>query len=239
MQGHERHDEEAERIARQLVAEAVNGRPDLECAARNLLAASYQRRGALHQAVASARAAVSRADTTGRGPLAIQFRTNLARLYFKTGQLLLAEKAAQEAVELGERLREDAGTSELRQAIGAGLAGSYELLILLAAEDLRSVDGRTTREADVGRVAELGQRTRTRNLNRWLALTNWDIRESDARLTDAVRDYISAETLVEDAAGRGDSLAEPLKGHDRATEALRSLRRHYPELQAQCSLWLP
>lgn len=232
MQGHERHDAEAERIARQLVTEAGSGQPDVECAARNLLAACYQRRGALNQAVTAAKAAVSCADAADRPLLAIQFRTNLATLYYKAHQLLLAEKVAQEAVEFGERLREDVGTSEIRQAIGAGLAGSYELLILLAGEDLTSVDGRVTRVADAARVAELGQRFRTRNLNRWLTLTNWRIRRRDSRLTQAVRNYVTAETLVEDAASRGYSLTRPLEEHHRAVEVLHSLALDDPALAA-------
>jgi tetratricopeptide (TPR) repeat protein len=226
LSAHGRHDEEAERIARELVTEAGNGQPDLECAARNLLAACYQRRGALHQAITTAKVAVKRADATDRPLLAIQFRTNLATYYVEAKQLLLAEQIAQEAVELGERLRDDAATSEIRQAIGAGLAGSYELLILLAAEDL------TTREANVARVAELGQRFQTRNLNRWLTLTNLRISVSDSRLTDAVRNYVTTETLVEASASRGLSLTQPLEAHHRAVEVLHSLALDYPTIAA-------
>ena len=238
LEGHSRPDETAERIARELLAKSDNEKDaDLECCARNILTECYRRRGALKQAIASQRGAVARADALGRRQLAIQFRVNLALVMLEAGDVLGANRVAEAAVELGEKLRTDA-SSEIRQAIGAGLAPSYGVLILVAASEWQSSDGRTAQSADAERVLSLAQKSRTRSLNQWLALTNWRLSDTKKEIGNAVREFIVSETLVEAAADRGASLSGPLERRTRANNQLRSHTHAEPNLEKESAVSL-
>jgi CHAT domain len=210
-------------VALAAVEDAKRDQPQLECSARMLLAESYRRQGSLAQAAAAGRSAVACADRRAQGWQAVQSRIGLATMLVQAGHLTEGEHVAEEAVRQGESLRSQSAASEFRQAIGAGLASAFEILLLLASESLVNSRGES-RKPDAERVLALGQRARTRTFNEWLALMNEALAQGASQLRNAVGELIVADTCVEAAASSGLPLGAPMGRRERASAKLRELR---------------
>jgi tetratricopeptide (TPR) repeat protein len=215
-------DDEAESIAKQIILEARGKDRQLETIARSVLAACYTYRQHFHQALAQTKVAIRIADDIGDRWLAMTFRSNEANMLFRANRFGEAEAVAQDAMERAMTFREQAPASEVRQAAAVGVASASEILFLLWGIPTIAPDG-SIRAADADRVVELSQRVRSRNFDRWLALTHWTTGEDRPETQEAARELIAAEIAVEAASYSGAPVDAPLRDLAAATTRLHDV----------------
>jgi tetratricopeptide (TPR) repeat protein len=192
------------------VLESKEARNDdlLQCDARNVLAAAYEALHQLPQAVAAAKVAVAMAARRRDGPRELRHRTNLAALFRHSRRFDESEREIERTVALGERLREEATTTEERRAIATLLAPAYDERAALLAAWIAAKGGKVERRGD--RLLHLAQQSCARNLCGWLAAER-EVEDMRAPVLLGVLSALRAADLkIESAIFDSDSILTPL-----------------------------
>jgi CHAT domain-containing protein/tetratricopeptide (TPR) repeat protein len=200
-----------ERHAIELVAQFKRlDEPELEAMARNVLGGirAKQERWAL--ADATLRAAIDCAAQRGARLLELQFRINYGNLLGQRSKLDEAEPVLREAIAVGERLRAEATTAEMRQAFGALLARAYEQLAFMAVVTFYPQNGAPSQPPRPEVLFEVSQRSRATNLNSSLALANAIETDGSRELIQGLLAVRASEVSIEAATERLPVLAPDL-----------------------------
>ena len=214
--------------ARQLYLECIRAVRDLgpdriEVLARTGLAASYGNEGRLDEALAASRAAARTARRLGDAALEVISLSNLGRTLAVLGRNTEAQETLREASAIGERLRREAATTEVRQAIAAALASAYEVLAVLSATDWVRPDGSIGRRRSGADVHEIGERLRAANLTWWLAMGTAVEEGRHAGLWDGFLALRAAEIELERSALAGGQLGAALEERSRRWRELQAV----------------
>jgi tetratricopeptide (TPR) repeat protein len=200
-----------ERMAIELVAEFKKfDEPELEAMARNALGDIRVRQERWAIADATFRAAIDCAARGGARLLELQFRINYGNLLGLRSKLDKAEPVLREAIAVGERLRAEATTAEMRQAFGALLARAYEQLAFMAVVTFDPQNGEPTQPPRPEVLFEISQRSRATNLNSSLALANAIETDGSRELIEGLLAVRAAEVSIEAASERLPVLAPDL-----------------------------
>ncbi len=221
-----RPDEEAEAIVKNIIIGARGTNPRLESVARNALAGLYALRAHFNQAFSQLKVAIQTADSINDPWTGMRFRANLANISFRAGRFAEAEEAAREALDRAVTHASKAAASEVRQAAAVAVMNASEVLFLLWSVEMITSAGEV-RPPNPDRVVAIAQQVRSRNFDRWLALTNLAQHHPAEQPHQMVHNLIEAEIAVEAAAQAGESLSAPLQAVDRAS---RDLASGYPTL---------
>lgn len=208
----------AEVTAREAIAAAREERlPQVEALARNLLAAVYGKQERFFQARMAAEAALLVAQDHQLEDLELIVRLNLGLFLLGLHYPDEAQEQYEAAVALGERMRAEAPSSEIRKALSARLVPAYEWLVFLQGTGWER--GNRVQPSDPGAALVRSQKAQSVNLAGWLALQ--EVWEGRPELGPAVRRQRSAEVMIERAALAGGSLGPLLEKRERADEELR------------------
>jgi tetratricopeptide (TPR) repeat protein len=187
-----------------------------EANVRNVLAGYYSDQGQWLQAEAAAREAIRTAEDANSRGAAMTFRINLANILLRRGWSDRGERELEEAISLGEALRSEAPSTELRQTRSVELARAYEQLAFLAGLSVVSRDGAESRPPQPERLFAIGQRSRGVNLARWLRLGDAVERAGVEDLVARLLALRGAEVNLEAAAADGEIALGPLDAERRA-----------------------
>lgn len=210
----------AETTAREAIAAAREERlPLVEAMARNLLAAVYGKQERFFQARMAAEAALLVAQDHQLEDVELIVRLNLGLFLLGLHYPDEAQEQYEAAVALGERMRAEAPSSEIRKALSARLVPAYEWLVLLQGTGWER--GNRVQPGDPGAALVRSQKAQSVNLAGWLALQ--EIWEGRPELGPAVREQRAAEVMIERAALAGGSLGPLLEKRERADEELRRI----------------
>ena len=214
-------DEEAEGMAKKIILETRGANKRLESMARNALAGLYALRGQFNQALTQLKVAIQVADSIQDPWTGMQFRAHLANISFRARRFTEAEDAAREALDRAFNYAHHASSSEVRQAAAVAVTNASEVLFVLWGVEMISPAG-VARPPNPGKIIALAQQVRSRNFDRWLALSNSALESDAGEPHQMVHALIEAEISVEAAAQAGESLSTPLQSIQRASEALAS-----------------
>ncbi|MGW0920544.1 CHAT domain-containing protein [Streptomyces sp. NPDC002755] len=209
-----------------------------EADARHALGIAHDLSGNRAQAEVALRTAVLAAERNGDTLRVVRFRIDLVRNLIQQAMVHRALVELAPAIELGERLRAEATTIELRQSVAVALSEAYDAEVFVTAV-LHHVDEPVDRSNGAARspsrpcsLLELGQRARAATMTE--ALRVGEVVEADAGqgLMPAVLRLRRAEAALQLAAAEFRGLAGPLAERESAageleraaTGAGRSLR---------------
>jgi tetratricopeptide (TPR) repeat protein len=195
-------------IARQCVKTARKlENPDLEAAARNLVGAAHSRLGNTVQALAALQAAEGAAIRSGDMTAHFHTLANMAdemiRHYRREDFLTYARRA----VEIGEKIRRNAGSGETRQVVGVMLATVYDRLAMMSAVTYSPFATATAERIlpDPAATLDTSQRMRARNLLRWLSARTL-IDQADEVVKQRILALRAADVRLEARAGERETL---------------------------------
>ena len=156
----------------------------------------------------------------------MMFRANLANISFRANRFAEAGgRIAQGSA--GSRqgnYARNANASEVRQAAAVAVTNASGKCLFLALWVLKMTSpAGIVRPPNPGKIIALAQQVRSRNFDRWLALSNSALESDAGEPHQMVHALIEAEISVEEAAAQaGESLSTPLQSIQRASEALAS-----------------
>ncbi|KAB1141121.1 CHAT domain-containing protein [Streptomyces luteolifulvus] len=221
---------EAVLLLRQCIVEARRDRQHgMEAVARNSLGVALSMAGQPVQAELAMRVAITTALRHGELLRVVQFRTNLASLLISRGRVDEALAEIGPAIDIGERLRDTATTTEFRQSVAAALSSAYDAAVFTSAVYYQP--GRWQTEAGSypvgleprpGVLLELGQRARAAVVTEALRLGQTVDKGSAAELVRPVLALRAAEVDVELAAAEYRTLTGPIAERNRAATELEA-----------------
>lgn len=218
---------EALPLLRQAIADARRVyQTGLEADARNVLAAAFAQCKQPEQAEMALRAAIATARRSDDALREVRYRTNLARHLLYQAWMDEARREIDQAIELGERLRGGATTVEVSQNVAITLARAYDTAVLMAAvlhqvgDQAGEGPGRTGVRPLPDALLELGQRARAATTTEALRVGRIVEEHADPELVSAMLDLRAAETAVQLAAARRESLTGSVAERDRAAQRL-------------------
>ena len=211
---------EARKLTIECIAEARSrGMRDLEASCRDMLAAIYAYEGQFIQAEIAARQAIQVARDIGERGLELGYMLNLANIFARRVRVEDAEAVLDAALTLGETLRAEAASTELRQTLSAGLARAYEHLAFIASFYYSSPDPHVSpRPPQPERLFEIGQRTRAVNLANWLAMGQTVEDSGSAELIAPFLALRACRVHIEMASEDGDVPLAPLMAQRTASD---------------------
>ncbi|MEV6235322.1 CHAT domain-containing protein [Lentzea sp. NPDC051838] len=225
--------DEAIKLFRECVADArKNHDPVNEADARCNLGFALSRAGQSMQAEMAVRGAILVAQRINDPLREMTYRTNLSRMIFDRLHLEEAREEIESALAIGEKLRAQVVSTEMRQSVAASLANAYDVAVVAAAVSYRpgkwmiaagsDPDGSEPRP-DL--LFDLGQRSRAANLVEALRIGAAVERSGEPRLVQAMLALRAADITVELAAAEHTNLTEPIAARTRAAEELHTSAR--------------
>ena len=167
-----------------------------ELDARNCLVSAYVHLRNYSRAIAAGRQAVRGATKYNDISRELLFRTNLAKCYYDADRIEDAEHEVRIAVEKGKVARAAASSTEIRQAISAGMRPAYEVLAGILAQEWHEADGGII-ETRVDKLLEVLQETRAGNLAGWVAVDNVISKKALTGLTEPLLKLRAANVKIE------------------------------------------
>ena len=222
--------EEARRLAIICIERAgQEGDWRTELDARNCLVGAYDQLERFTQAIAAGREAVRRAAKFNDISRELLFRTNLAKCCYHGGRISDAEQEVLIAIQKGKAARAATSSTEIRQAISAGMRHAYEMLALILAQEWQYSDGQTLAPR-IDKLLEMLQETRAGNFAGWVAVDNVISKNGLAVLTEPLLTLRAANVKIEmEMLTKAGELASLLEDQERA-------RQHFATATADCGI---
>lgn len=206
--------------ARRAIRQADEERlPEVEIMARNLLGHLYGRKRDFNRARGAIEEALYLAREKGVRNLELVLLLNLSMILCDLKALAAAQERLEEAIVLGERLRSETRSGELRKTLTGRLVSAYELLMRLYL-GWSHEDGSPAQKPDPDRLLRLSQQAQAVNLAGWLAFETASEALQDPEVREAARAFREAEVRIERAATARASLGLLLEERDRRERRL-------------------
>lgn len=216
-------------VTRRAIAKAREERlPEVEILARNLLGCFYGHQKAFYRARMALEEALHLARKNGMRHHELIVLLNLGMILINLRDLRAAQDGLEQAVVLGERLRAEARSTEVRKTLNGRLVVVYELLMLLYLGWNYENDS-SAQEVDPDRLLRLSQQAQAVNLAGWLALRTVSETLRDPEVREAARAFRETEARIERAAvGRAPIglLLEERERRERRLEAALAAAGH-------------
>ncbi|GHC45040.1 CHAT domain-containing protein [Streptomyces cinnamoneus] len=224
---HPDHAAEAVPLLRMCIAEARRlHQPAYEADARHALGIAHDLSGNRAQAESALRTAVRAVERRGDLLRVVRFRIDLVRNLIRQTRAHQALAEVAPAIELGERLRAEAATIELRQSVAVALAEAYDAEVFVTAilhqvyGPADSSDGTVESPSRPRSLLQLGQRARAVTMTEALRVGEVVESSTDQELMSAVLRLRGAEATLQLAAVELRGLAEPIAERERAADEL-------------------
>ncbi|MCY0947079.1 CHAT domain-containing protein [Streptomyces antarcticus] len=220
------HAAESVPLLRMCIAEARRlHHPAYEADARHALGIAHGLSGNRAQAEVALRTAVRVAERNGDTLRVVRFRIDLVRNLIQQTKVHQALMELAPSIELGERLRAQAATIELRQSVAVVLAEAYdaEVFVTVVLHQVESVDGSNGTAESPSRprlLLELGQRARAATMTEALRVGEVVEASADQGLGAAVLRLRAAEAALQLAAAEFRGLAQPIAEREHAAGEL-------------------